>query len=95
MIDNIWEWTADWWSAKYERDAAKVCCIPENSRGGNEQDSYDLSQPQIKIPREVIKGASNRCAPNYCRRYRPPARHAKPVDPSRATSDSVTSCAAR
>jgi formylglycine-generating enzyme required for sulfatase activity len=32
MIGNVWEWTADWWSAKYEHDAAKACCIPGNPR---------------------------------------------------------------
>ena len=36
----------------------------------------------IKIPRKVIKGGSHLCAPNYCRRYRPAARHAQPVDTS-------------
>ena len=37
---------------------------------------------KIKIPRKVIKGGSHLCAPNYCRRYRPAARHAEPVDTS-------------
>ena len=39
--------------------------------------SYDPGQPNIKIPRKVIKGGSHLCAPNYCRRYRPAARHAE------------------
>jgi len=30
----------------------------------------------------VLKGGSHLCAPNYCRRYRPAARHAEPVDTS-------------
>ena len=47
-----------------------------------EDDSYDPCQPQIKIPRKVLKGGSHLCAPNYCRRYRPAARHAEPVDTS-------------
>jgi sulfatase modifying factor 1 len=38
--------------------------------------------PNIKIPRKVLKGGSHLCAPNYCRRYRPAARHAEPVDTS-------------
>jgi formylglycine-generating enzyme len=79
MIGNVWEWTTDWYSQKHTADA---CCIPENPRGGVEIDSYDLCQPQFKIPRRVVKGGSHLCAPNYCRRYRPAARHAQPIDTS-------------
>jgi len=81
MIGNTWEWTVDWYTAKHEADAAKACCIPSNPRGGREESSYDPNQP-IKIPRKVIKGGSHLCAPNYCRRYRPAARHAEPIDTS-------------
>jgi formylglycine-generating enzyme required for sulfatase activity len=82
MIGNVWEWTSDWWSATHEPDAAKPCCIPANPRGGAETASYDPCQPQIRIPRKVLKGGSHLCAPNYCQRYRPAARHAEPVDTS-------------
>jgi formylglycine-generating enzyme required for sulfatase activity len=82
MIGNVWEWTTDWWSARHPTDAAKACCVPQNPRGGPEAASYDPSQPEIKIPRKVLKGGSHLCAPNYCRRYRPAARHAEPVDTS-------------
>jgi formylglycine-generating enzyme required for sulfatase activity len=82
MIGNVWEWTTDWWSAKHEPDAAKPCCVPENPRGGPVERSYDPCLPAAKIPRKVIKGGSHLCAPNYCRRYRPAARHAEDVDTS-------------
>jgi formylglycine-generating enzyme required for sulfatase activity len=82
MIGNVWEWTSDWYTPKHTEDAKKACCIPANPRGGREEDSYDACQPEIKIPRKVLKGGSHLCAPNYCRRYRPAARHAQPIDTS-------------
>jgi len=82
MIGNVWEWTTDWWSARHEADAAKACCVPQNPRGGPEEGSHDACQPRIRIPRKVLKGGSHLCASNYCRRYRPAARHAEPVDTS-------------
>jgi len=82
MIGNVWEWTTDFWSSRHPADAAKPCCAPKNPRGGREEESYDPCQPQIRIPRKVLKGGSHLCAPNYCRRYRPAARHAEPVDTS-------------
>ena len=87
MIGNVWEWTSDWYSAGYEADADKVCCIPINPRGGREGASYDPCQPEITIPRKVLKGGSHLCAPNYCRRYRPAARHPEPVDTSTSHVD--------
>lgn len=82
LIGNVWEWTSDWYSERHQADAAKVCCIPENPRGGPEAASYDPALPNIVIPRKVLKGGSHLCAPNYCRRYRPAARHAEPIDTS-------------
>jgi formylglycine-generating enzyme required for sulfatase activity len=80
MIGNVWEWTTDWYSAKHAGKSG--CCVPSNPRGGAEDGSYDSCQPQIRIPRKVIKGGSHLCAPNYCRRYRPAARFPEPVDTS-------------
>jgi formylglycine-generating enzyme required for sulfatase activity len=93
MIGNVWEWTSDWWSDKHDGDAPKACCVPINPRGGAEDASFDPCQPNIRIPRKVLKGGSHLCAPNYCRRYRPAARHAEPIDTS--TSHVGFRCVAR
>lgn len=86
MIGNVWEWTTDFWSTRHPADApgiesGKACCVPENPRGGPAESSYD-PRIRIPIPRKVLKGGSHLCAPNYCRRYRPAARHAEAVDTS-------------
>lgn len=82
MIGNVWEWTSDYWSTRHPEPAAKACCIPTNPRGGEREASFDIRQPEIRIARRVLKGGSHLCAPNYCRRYRPAARHAEPEDTS-------------
>jgi len=38
--------------------------------------------PGVKIGRKVLKGGSHLCAPNYCQRYRPAARHPQMIDSS-------------
>ena len=48
-------------------------CAPESG-------SYDPNQPEIRIPRKVLKGGSHLCAPNYCLRYRPAARSPQMID---------------
>lgn len=82
MIGNVWEWTSDFWTVVHQQNPTKSCCIPHNPRGGKETDSYDPSMPEILIPRRVLKGGSHLCAPNYCQRYRPAARHAEAIDTS-------------
>ncbi len=64
MIGNVWEWTTDEYAAQ-RVPQAKSCC--RKSRRGLQQ---------VK----VIKGGSYLCAPNYCQRYRPAARHSQETD---------------
>ena len=80
MAGNVWQWTTDWFAARHAADPRKPCCAPQNPRGPAMEASFDPRQPAIRIPRKVVKGGSFLCAPSYCRRYRPAARHAQMVD---------------
>lgn len=75
MIGNVWEWTSDWWSARPLSEPGKVCSSVKR------QASHAPGDP-LRIPRRVLKGGSHLCAPNHCRRYRPAARLAHPIDTS-------------
>jgi len=62
MIGNVWEWTLDPFNGRPH--GTRPCC------------GADRSREEALGPR-VIKGGSYLCAENYCRRYRPAARHAQ------------------
>ena len=74
MIGNVWEWTTDWYTTTNPQTSP--CCSSDPRTA-----SVDPNDPAA-IPRKVMKGGSHLCAPNYCRRYRPAARMAQPVDTS-------------
>jgi formylglycine-generating enzyme required for sulfatase activity len=70
MIGNVWEWTQDWWATG---GTTTSCCASARVA------SVDHADPAA-MPRKVLKGGSHLCAPNFCRRYRPAARHPQPID---------------
>jgi sulfatase modifying factor 1 len=87
MAGNVWEWTSDWYVPHHA--AVRACCAPHNQR----EQSFDPRQPDVRIPRKVLKGGSHLCAPSYCLRYRPAARSPEMIDT--ATSHIGMRCVVR
>ena len=82
MIGNVWEWTPTGIRHSTTPSAGARAAFRTTAwrtRGGELRPALP---EHPKIPRKVLKGGSHLCAPNYCRRYRPAARHAQPVDSS-------------
>jgi formylglycine-generating enzyme len=69
MIGNVWEWTTTTYAGRHQ--PAAPCC------GGGRPDRLD--DPTIRM---ALKGGSHLCAPEYCLRYRPPARSPQSLDTS-------------
>ena len=68
MIGNVWEWTASPPVQIPERKSSSCCSAPP---------------PTVEVGSvRVVKGGSWLCSLDYCRRYRPAARQAQPVDSS-------------
>ena len=66
------------------RGCRSPCCGSETSRTiravERSRPATTRPSPRSGIPRKVVKGGSFLCAANYCRRYRPAARHAQMID---------------
>ncbi|WP_337467935.1 formylglycine-generating enzyme family protein [Pseudomonas amygdali] len=75
MIGNVWEWTSDWWNIPTAQPM-RSCCSTEEVLKRRSLDPFDPAP----VPRKVLKGGSHLCAPNYCKRYRPAARHPQSID---------------
>jgi sulfatase modifying factor 1 len=82
MTGNVWEWTADYFTAHHAASSSGACCAPSNPRVTDAERSLVAGEPGAHIPRRVIKGGSHLCAPNYCLRYRPAARQSEAIDTS-------------
>ena len=72
IIGNLWEWTVTPWTDDHTQPGAAAeaqhdCCAPTVAGSVTEDD------------RRVMKGGSHLCSPDYCERYRPPARQGQHV----------------
>lgn len=76
MIGNVWEWTQD--DFMFGQGPSPLCCAGKARPAGQHMSSTHKPESLGK----VMKGGSHLCAPNYCQRYRPAARHPQPVGTS-------------
>jgi formylglycine-generating enzyme required for sulfatase activity len=75
MAGNVWQWTADLYSAEaFVEQASQGVC--DNPTGPTT--TYDPADPYSQ--RRVIKGGSFLCHDSYCESYRPSARRGTPPD---------------
>ena len=66
MIGNVWEWTTTKFAGHHRPEHAVQSCCPASG-----------PDPTVN---QALKGGSHLCAPEYCHRYRAPARSAQSQD---------------
>jgi formylglycine-generating enzyme required for sulfatase activity len=80
MIGNVWEWTSTPYSARHRAGGVqeKSCCTPSGGQERSDQGN-GTGDPDPSVS-QTLKGGSHLCAPEYCHRYRAPARSAQSQD---------------
>ncbi|MGM7671249.1 formylglycine-generating enzyme family protein [Microbacterium sp. A93] len=85
LTGNVWEWTSTLFTAHGSQpEAAEPSVSSASCCGGGGARSAPEGAPAETTPggppQYVVKGGSHLCAPEYCHRYRPPARQAQAAD---------------
>ncbi|MDY8138913.1 formylglycine-generating enzyme family protein [Aquimarina sp. 2201CG5-10] len=71
MSGNVWEWTSDWYDARYYQSIKDIVVNPKGPKTSSQQ-----------IKEKVIKGGSFLCNASYCASYRISSRMGNSLDSS-------------